>query len=86
MSKTYHRKPEVLAPVGGSEQLKAAVFSAGYRDGLRAGMVLRTTDGKNRFQIIMLRDFTSAGMLLSGNIRSVSIGTELRASGEPTAK
>ena len=25
MSKTYHRKPEVLAPVGGSEQLKAAV-------------------------------------------------------------
>ncbi|MBQ9337160.1 MAG: hypothetical protein IJS14_07695 [Lentisphaeria bacterium] len=68
------------------EQLKAAVFSAGYRDGLRAGMVLRTTDGKNRFQIIMLRDFTSAGMLLSGNIRSVSIGTELRASGEPTAK
>ena len=25
MSKTYHRKPEILAPVGGSEQLKAAV-------------------------------------------------------------
>ena len=68
------------------EPLKAAVFSAGYRDGLRAGMVLRTPDGKTRFQVIMLRDFTSAGMLLSGEFGSVSIGSELRASGEPTAK
>ena len=68
------------------EQLKAAIFSAGYRNGLRAGMVLRTPDGKTRFQIVMLRDFTSAGMLLTGNIRSVSIGTELRASSEQTAK
>ena len=68
------------------EPLKAAVFSAGYRDGLRAGMVLRTPDGKTRFQVIMLRDFTSAGLLLSGEFRSVSIGTELKASGEPTAK
>ena len=68
------------------EQLKAAVFSAGYRNGLRAGMVLRTLDGKTRFQVIMLRDFTSAGMLLSGELGAVSIGSELRASGEPTAK
>ena len=68
------------------EPLQAAVFSAGYRNGLRAGMVLRTLDGKNRFQIIMLKDFTSAGMLLSGKIQSVSVGTELTASGEQTAK
>ena len=36
MSKTYHRKPEVLAPVGGSEQLKAAV--RGGCDGVYFGL------------------------------------------------
>lgn len=68
------------------EKLKAAVFSAGYRNGLRAGMVLRTADGKTTFQIVMLKDFTSAGLFLTGMPRDVSIGTELLATGGKTAK
>ena len=68
------------------EKLKAAVFSAGYRNGLRTGMVLRTADGKTTFQIVMLRDFTSAGLFLTGSPRDVSIGTELSATGGETAK
>ena len=67
------------------EKLKAAVFSAGYRNGLRAGMVLRTADGKASFQIILLKDFTSAGLFLTGSPRDVSIGTELLATGSKTA-
>ncbi|MBR4665412.1 MAG: hypothetical protein IKO93_16220 [Lentisphaeria bacterium] len=67
------------------EKLKAAVFSAGYRNGLRAGMVLRTADGKATFQIILLKDFTSAGLFLTGAPRDVSIGTELLATGSKTA-
>ena len=61
------------------DKLKAAVFSAGYRNGLRAGMVLRTLDGKTMFQIVMLKDFTSAGLFLTGSPDEVSIGTELTA-------
>ena len=61
------------------DKLKAAVFSAGYRNGLRAGMVLRTLDGKTTFQVVMLRDFTSAGLFLTGSPGTVSIGTELTA-------
>ena len=68
------------------EKLKAAVFSAGYRNGLRAGMVLRTLDGKVSFQIIMLKDFTSAGLFLSGTPGMVSIGTELTALGGQSGK
>ena len=68
------------------EKLKAAVFSAGYRNGLRAGMVLRTADGKASFQIILLKDFTSAGLFLTGSPRDVSIGTELTALSGQTAK
>ena len=63
------------------EKLRAAVFSAGYRNGLRAGMVLRTLDGKASFQIVKLKDFTSAGLFLTGKPGTVSIGTELTASG-----
>ena len=68
------------------EKLKAAVFSAGYRNGLRVGMVLRTLDGKTMFQIVMLKDFTSAGLFLTGSPAGVSIGTELSASSGQTAK
>ncbi len=68
------------------EKLKAAVFSAGYRNGLRTGMVLRTADGKTTFQTVMLRDFTSAGLFLTGSPRDVSIGTELSATGGEAAK
>ena len=68
------------------EKLKAAVFSAGYRNGLRAGMVLRTADGKVTFQIVLLKDFTSAGLFLTGTPQDVSIGTELSATGGKTAK
>ena len=68
------------------EKLNAVVFSAGYRNGVRTGMVLHTADGKTRFQVVMLRDFTSAGLLLAGSIERVSIGTELSAVGGQTAK
>ena len=68
------------------EKLMAAVLSAGYRNGLRAGMVLRTADGKASFQIVLLKDFTSAGLFLTGTPRDVSIGTELSATGGKTAK
>ena len=67
------------------EKLKAAVFSAGYRNGLRAGMVLRTASGKATFQIILLKEFTSAGLFLTGNPQDVSIGTELSATGSSAA-
>ena len=67
------------------EELKAAVFSAGYRNGLRAGMVLRTAGGKATFQVILLKEFTSAGLFLTGSPRDVSIGTELLATGSKTA-
>ena len=68
------------------EELKAAVFSAGYRNGMRTGMVLHTADGKTTFQVVMLRDFTSAGLFLTGSPDRVSIGTELSAVGGQTAK
>ena len=68
------------------EKLKAVVLSAGYRNGLRAGMVPRTADGKTSFQVVMLKDFTAAGLLLSGNLNTVGIGTELTAAREQTAK
>ena len=68
------------------EKLKAAVFSAGYRNGLRAGMVLRTLDGKTSFQVVLLKDFTSAGLFLTGSPGGVSIGTELTALSGQTAK
>ena len=68
------------------EKLKAAVFSAGYRNGLRSGMVLRTRDGKTTFQVVLLKDFTSAGLFLTGSPGEVSIGTELSALSGQTAK
>ena len=68
------------------EKLKAAVFSAGYRNGMRTGMVLHTVDGKTTFQVVLLRDFTSAGLFLTGSPDQVSIGTELSAVGGQTAK
>ena len=68
------------------EKLKAAVFSAGYRNGLRSGMVLRTLDGKVSFQIVMLKDFTSAGLFLTGTPGEVSIGMELTTSSGKTAR
>lgn len=68
------------------EKLKAVVLSAGYRNGLRAGMVLRAADGKTSFQVVMLKDFTAAALLLNGNLNAVGIGTELTAAREQTAK
>lgn len=68
------------------EKLKAVVLSAGYRNGLRVGMVLRTADGKTSFQVVMLKDFTAAGLLLDGSLNAVGVGTELTAAREQTAK
>jgi len=68
------------------EKLKAVVFSAGYRNGVRAGMILRTADGKARFQVVLLKNFTSAALLMSGDMNSFSIGTEVFATSETSVQ
>ena len=68
------------------DKLKAAVFSSGHRSGLRAGIILRTEDGSVKFKVVLLKEFTSVGLLVSGDLRSVSIGTQLISTGEKTAK
>jgi len=68
------------------EKLKAVVFSAGYRNGIRAGMILRTADGKARFQVVLLKNFTSAALLMSGDMNSFSIGTEVFATSETSVQ
>lgn len=68
------------------EKLKAVVFSAGYRNGIRAGMILRTADGKARFQVVLLKNFTSAALLMSGDKNSFSIGTEVFATSETSVQ
>ena len=68
------------------EKLKAVVFSAGYRNGIRAGMILRTADGKARFQVVLLKNFTSAALLMSGDRNSFSIGTEVFTTSETSVQ
>lgn len=68
------------------DKLKAAVFSSGHRSGFRAGMILRTEDGSAKFQVVLLKEFTSVGLLVSGDLRSVSIGTRVITTSEKTAK
>ncbi|MBO7147830.1 MAG: hypothetical protein J6W81_08795 [Lentisphaeria bacterium] len=66
--------------------LKAAVFSAGYRNGLRSGMILRTSDSKTQFQVILLKNYTALGLLQTGSLSSIGIGTKLYATSETSAK
>ena len=58
------------------EKLNAVVLSAGYRNGVRAGMLLRSSDGKIVMQVVALKNFTSAALVTKGSIRSVGIGME----------
>jgi len=68
------------------EKLKAVVFSAGYRNGVRAGMILRTSDGKAQFQVVLLKNFTSAALLMKGEMNSFSIGAEVFATSETSVQ
>ena len=61
------------------EKLNAVVLSAGYRNGVRAGMLLRSRDGRLVFRVIALRNFTSAALVSEGDIRSAGIGMEVFA-------
>ena len=63
------------------EKLNAVVLSAGYRQGVRAGMLLRSADGKVVMQVVALKNFTCAALVTKGNIASVGIGMEAFATG-----
>ena len=58
--------------------LNAVSVSAGYRNGVRHGMLLYSPDGKTSVRITAVRNFVSAGIVNSGDIRKLSIGMELR--------
>ena len=58
------------------EKLNAVVLSAGYRNGVRAGMLLRSRDGKIVFRVVALKNFTSAALVTEGDIKSIGIGME----------
>ena len=46
----------------------------------------RTADGKARFQVVLLKNFTSAALLMSGDKNSFSIGTEVFATSETSVQ
>ena len=58
--------------------LNAVAVSAGYRNGVRHGMLLYTPDGKNVVKIVAVKNFVSAGVVSRGDIRKLGIGMELR--------
>ncbi|MBR2873336.1 MAG: hypothetical protein IKB99_07550, partial [Lentisphaeria bacterium] len=58
--------------------LNAVSVSAGYRNGVRHGMLLYTPDGKNVVKIVAVKNFVSAGVVSRGDIRKLGIGMELR--------
>lgn len=58
-------------------QLHAAAVSAGYRNGVRTGMLLYTPDGKVVLRIVSVKNFVSGGIVVKGEIRDLAIGMEL---------
>ena len=58
--------------------LNAVAVSAGYRNGVRHGMLLYSPDGENVVKIVAVKNFTSAGVVSKGDIRKLGIGMELR--------
>ncbi len=61
------------------EKLNAVVLSAGYRNGVRSGMLLRSRDGKIVLRVVALRNFMCAALVSVGDIRSIGIGMEVFA-------
>ena len=61
------------------EKLNAVVLSAGYRNGVRAGMLLRSRNGEIVLRVVALKNFTCAALLAKGEIKSVGIGMEVFA-------
>lgn len=58
--------------------LNAVCVSAGYRNGVRHGMLLYSPDGKNTVRITAVKNFVSAGIVNGGDIRKLGIGMELK--------
>ena len=56
------------------------ILSAGYRDGIRAGQILRTD--KAVLKVVALRNFTSAAVVTEGRFQELAPGMEVRASGK----
>ncbi len=56
------------------------VVNAGYRNGVRVNMMLRTADGKNRVRVIAVRPFVAAAVLEQGSLKDLGQGMELLVS------
>ncbi len=55
------------------------VVNAGYRNGVRVNMILRTGDGQNscRLRVIAVRPFVAAAVVEQGRLKDLSQGMEL---------
>lgn len=64
------------------EKLNAVVLSAGYRNGVRTGMLLRSSDGTIVMQVVALKNFTCAALVTKGEIKKIGIGMEAFVTGK----
>ena len=61
-----------------NEKPELVILSAGYRNGVRMGLILRTD--KVAMKVVALRNFTSAAIVTEGSFRDLAPGMEVRAS------
>ena len=61
-----------------NEKPELVILSAGYRNGVRMGLILRTD--KVAMKVVALRNFTSAAIVTEGRFRDLAPGMEVRAS------
>lgn len=60
-----------------NEKPELVILSAGYRNGVRMGLILRA--GNVAMKVIALRNFTSAAIVTEGRFRDLAPGMEVRA-------
>lgn len=60
-----------------NEKPELVILSAGYRNGVRMGLILRTE--KVAMKVIAMRNFTSAAVVIEGSFRDLAPGMEVRA-------
>ena len=60
-----------------NEKPELVILSAGYRNGVRMGLILRTD--KVAMKVIAMRNFTSAAVVIEGSFRDLAPGMEVRA-------